>query len=321
MGGSTYSRGTYDANATHRAKTGKSAFAHTAAINSGSISAGIHAQMDPRKFKLREARDSDAHPESMPVIIAFDETGSMGEIPVLLQQKLSTLMACLVKQGIDHPQICFSAIGDARNHEAAPCQTGQFESGNEMEDDLSRIYLERNGGGQRRESYELFAYWAARHTVTDSWEKRGKKGYIFFIADEMPFDTVSREDVKTYIGDSLERDIPTTQIFAELSEKWNVFMLFPRSAGYASTPEHMECWKNLLGERALWLEDNNAVSETIALVVALTEGVTDFDNGIAVTRHLSDKKAAQATEKSLVLYATHGGDKSPVVQASGSRVL
>ena len=33
--------------------------------------------MDPKQIRVREARDSEAHPESFPVIIALDQTGSM----------------------------------------------------------------------------------------------------------------------------------------------------------------------------------------------------------------------------------------------------
>lgn len=39
--------------------------------------------MDLTKSKthIRESRDSEEHPESLPVFIALDETGSMGSIP------------------------------------------------------------------------------------------------------------------------------------------------------------------------------------------------------------------------------------------------
>ena len=49
---------------------------------------------------------------------------------------------------------------------------GQFESGNEIEDDLSRIFLEGGGGGQQTESYELALYFLARKTKTDCFEQR-----------------------------------------------------------------------------------------------------------------------------------------------------
>lgn len=36
--------------------------------------------------------------------------------------------------------------------------------------------------GREKESYELAAYFLARHTATDAWEKRGQRGYVFIIS-------------------------------------------------------------------------------------------------------------------------------------------
>ena len=37
------------------------------------------------------------------------------------------------------------------------------------------------------ESYELAMYFMARHTALDCHEKRGKRGYLFIIGDEMAY--------------------------------------------------------------------------------------------------------------------------------------
>ena len=120
----------------------------------------------------------------------FDVTGSMRTVPRVLQTKLPQLLGLLLRKGYaSDPQIMFGAIGDA-TCDRVPLQVGQFESDNRMDDDLGRIVLEGGGGGQMTESYELAMYFMARHTVTDCCEKRGRRGYLFIIGDELAYPQV-----------------------------------------------------------------------------------------------------------------------------------
>lgn len=107
--------------------------------------------MDLTKSKthIRESRDSEEHPESLPVFIALDETGSMGSIPdKMIRDYLPKLMDSIIDSiGVKHPQILFMGVGD---HECdyCPCQVGQFESSTvAINQCLSKIYLEGRGGG------------------------------------------------------------------------------------------------------------------------------------------------------------------------------
>ena len=88
------------------------------------------------------------------------------------------------------------------------------QAGAGFDDDLARFFLERGGGGQQTESYELAAYFMARHTSIDCFEKRGEKGYLFLIGDEEFYPKVMRGEVAGIIGDRLQGDIPTRDIFA-----------------------------------------------------------------------------------------------------------
>jgi len=99
---------------------------------------------------------------------------------------------------------------------------------------------------------------------------------VFFIGDEMPYDAVQRSHVTKLIGDKLESDIPTAQIFAELQEKFEVFFLFQAQGSYAAA-QILPTWQKLLGERALVLEDPAAVCEFIAGVLGILEGGLDAD--------------------------------------------
>lgn len=80
------------------------------------------------KDKVREARDSEEHPNSFPIIIALDVTGSMGRIPYeLITEGFPKLMKKIMDEGVQDLQVCFVGIGDHYT-DRAPIQVGQFES-------------------------------------------------------------------------------------------------------------------------------------------------------------------------------------------------
>jgi hypothetical protein len=230
--------------------------------------------MNPYKV-TRESRDSDEHPTSLSIGVIFDVTGSMGRVPRVLQTKLGSLMRLLIQKGyVEHPQILFGAVGDAYT-DRVPLQIGQFESGLEMDDDLGKIYLEGGGGGQVHETYELPIYFFARHTSIDCYEKRGLKGYLFTIGDELPYNVVRKQHVAQLIGDRLESDIPIQAIIVEVQERYEYFHIIPTNTSHGRTARVQNRWKDLLGERVLILDDEAAVCETIALTIGLCEGMID----------------------------------------------
>jgi len=305
-----WSTSTYAARAATKKAAGQTAFHYsdTALRTVPRDQLKAHDLLDPKSVNkagahdgqnIREAYDNSEHPESLAIAVLFDVTGSMGRIPQVLQQKLPDLHGLLMRKSyVTDPQILFGAIGDA-NTDRVPLQIGQFEADNRMDEQLENILLEGGGGGQVHESYELGLYYMARHTDLDCLNKRGKKGYLFLMGDEMPYGTVSREQVKKHIGDDLAEDIPVSDIVAELEEKFEVFFLFVSQGAYEAS-RIMPAWQELLGERVLILDDADAVCETIALTLGLLEGITDLENGVGDLTDISnDAKAAAAAGKAL----------------------
>jgi hypothetical protein len=306
MGGTSWSDRDYQDRQSTRAATGQSAFQHDAAVKaSGRVV--IHAAMD-LKGKIRESRDSDAHPKSHAIAVVFDVTGSMGGIPVILQKKLGQLMRVLLtKNYVSDPQILFGAVGDASGYapDLVPLQIGQFESGLEMDDDLGKIILEGGGGGQNRESYELLPYVFARKTSIDCFEKRGDKGYLFTIGDERPYLHVSAAQVEALIGDKLEADITLEQMVKEVEAKYHWFHIVA-TTGTSQGCDAVGVWKGFLGERVLELPDPAAVCETIAMTIGLVEGgIDDLQAGADdLASHGLDKGALAHAANALVPYST-----------------
>lgn len=275
MGSGIWSTDVYSAAASYRAAKGASAFAYS---DSGARSA--HPDLDPHKVALRESRDSDEHPNSLAVAVLFDVTGSMRGVPRTLQTKLPDLLGLLLRKGYaTDPQILFGAIGDA-TCDRAPLQVGQFESDNRMDEHLGRILLEGGGGGQMSESYELAMYFMARHTSIDCFEKRGRRGYLFIIGDELPYPQVKRREVERVIGERLRRDIPTKDLVAELTRIYDVYYILPAGSSYAGDSRVLAAWRELLGQNVLELDDLDAVCETIALTVGLGEDAIDLREGL-----------------------------------------
>jgi hypothetical protein len=230
---------------------------------------------------MRESRDSGEHPQSLAIAVLFDVTGSMRGVPRALQAKLPQLLGLLLRKGyVAHPQIMFGAIGDA-TCDRAPLQVGQFESDNRMDDDLSRILLEGGGGGQKTESYELALYFMARHTATDCYERRGRRGYLFIIGDEMAYPRVKPAEVREVIGDGLQAQVPLTALMAEVTAKWDTYYILPAGASYVGDAQVLGFWRDLLGQNVIELADLDAVCETIALTVGLGEDAISLDDGLA----------------------------------------
>jgi hypothetical protein len=281
MGTTRWSDDHYHDRAKLRMRTGKDAFEYDHAVRTGEADRAVHAKMNPRGVKVRESRDSDAHPESHGVAVLFDVTGSMQSVPRVLQAHLPQLMGLLIRKGyLDHPQILTGAIGDA-TCDAAPLQVGQFESGIEIEEDLGRLYLEGGGGGHITESYELALYFMARHTAMDCYEKRGRRGYLFVIGDEIPYANVNAREVRSVIGDRPQSSIPVEEVVGELQRTFDVYHVLPKMTANWKNPLVHRRWVDLLGQNALRLDEPAAICELIASTIGIAEGKVDLE-------HLSD---------------------------------
>ena len=323
MGGGSWDQKLYSQSASYRASTGQQNFAYSHDTMSKSTDEWVpHDDLDPKKIKdsvnhVRESRDSAEHPESRAVITIFDVTGSMEQVPEVLQKKLEKLMTIIMmKGGLEHPQICVGAVGDAVT-DHIPFQIAQFESDNKIDEHLRKIVLEGNGGGQIHESYALAAYFAAKLTAIDCFEKRGQKGYLFITGDEMPYDVTTKDQIKKIFGIKEEADIATDQIFKEAAEKYEIYFILPNQTSYYKYPSVNEAWRALLGDHLLRLEDPNAICELIASTIAVNEGIDVNDVAGSLKAAGADPKAIDSVTRALSKVTT----TAPVKGAKSSGAL
>jgi len=225
----------------------------------------LDQEMDPRGITLREARDSDDHPESVPVIIGLDVTGSMGKIPHQMVQKgLPHMMDKIITNGVPHPQLLFMGIGD---HECdqAPLQVGQFESGDQLLDKwLTTLWIEGRGGANDGESYLLAWYFAHKYTKHDALDKRNDRGVLFTIGDEPTLDILPVASQKKIMGDGKYKIINAKSILEKAKEKYEIFHLHILQGHNGMNKSIQEGWKELLGDNAIMVEDHTKVAEIIA---------------------------------------------------------
>ena len=233
----------------------------------------IDPLMDPKKIIIRECRDSTTHPLTVPTFLGLDDTGSMKDIPEkLIRYKLGTLIETMLKHGIQDPVVLFAAVGDHECDEY-PLQIGQFESGTvELNKWLTSVYLEGGGGGNAGESYLLAWYAAARYTSLDSFEKRGKKGYMFTVGDEATLRSLPNSAIKEIFGTSEASTVSVEQILKEAQQKYHVFHIHCTEGSNGRSTSVIQSWKDLLGQNLIQLDNSDDLAETIASTIAVMEG-------------------------------------------------
>lgn len=327
MGGGKWSDAAYTASVKRSVDSGVDKFAYSSKVESGVVSKAAHESLDPKKFKagIREARDSTEHPHSKPVFIGLDVTGSMRDVPRMIQGKLPALMGLLVRKGyLADPAICMSAIGDA-NYDRVPLQVGQFESGIEIDDDISNIYMEGGGGGNMHESYELAIFFLAICAQSDAWDKRQEKGYAFIICDEELEPVLRKEHVVDVFGSSmgLEGDVSTADLMAKVLERWELYVIIPKMTSHFSDPKYSKRWRELLNERVLNLDDPNGICELIASTIGILEENADMDSlvGDLVGAGVSSSTAESVSRALATVGSGAGRGISDVSKAPGLAAL
>lgn len=169
---------------------------------------------------MRECVDSDEHPETIPVILALDVTGSMGSAAEAVAKQLNDIMTELYKS-VKDVEFCIMAIGDL-SYDDAPIQMGQFESDIRIAEQLEKVYFERGGGCNAWESYTAAWYMGLNHTKLDCWN-RGKKGIIITMGDEPMNPYLPMRPLARVTGDNIQGDINTKSLYEAVTKKFDVY--------------------------------------------------------------------------------------------------
>lgn len=233
--------------------------------------------LDPALVTVRESCDSEDSPESQPIIIGLDVTGSMGNIAnFMAAEGLGNLMSRIIEtKPIAYPHLMFMAIGDVLT-DRSPLQVSQFEADNRILNQLLDIFVEGNGGGNNTESYDLAWHFAAMRTRIDSMLKRNKKGYLFTIGDELTPHGLSIPSLRRVYNNGVgEEGYTPTESLALAQKSYNVFHLiiaegdYPNRKGLGTV---CRSWYELMGRKAVLVTNYLHITDIIIAVIRVNEG-------------------------------------------------
>lgn len=181
----------------------------------------IDPSLDPRNFTVRECVNSEEHPNTIPVILGLDVTGSMGEACSETAAALGTIIMNLYKKFQDI-EFCMMGIGDLA-YDDAPIQMSQFESDIRIAESLDKIYMEHGGGVNGFESYTVAWYMGVNRTKLDAVEKQGRKGIIITMGDEPLNPYLPARYLNSFVNGTEETDVETKELYRQASQKFDIF--------------------------------------------------------------------------------------------------
>ncbi len=243
----------------------------------------VDEKLDPRNVKvgkgervgmqLRESIISDANPNPTPIILGLDVTGSMGQVAhQIAVDELPKLMTQIHETNVvSDPHVMFMGIDDVFAQGHGALQVSYFEPDLRIVEQLRKMWLVGNGGGNGSESYDLAWYFASRYTYLEGLEKQGRKGFLFTFGDEpAPYQPLTPNELETIFGPGVYEKTTPQAILEQAQKKFNVFHInVERGRVY---PDVRSSWTEMLGTNAIFLNDPSKLTEVVLATMAISQG-------------------------------------------------
>lgn len=264
MGGGSYSSRDF---VSYSKSMRKSVDTKTMRVTSGQTwsASSMKETMNP-KNKIRECINTSEHPNTVPVILALDVTGSMGSACQETAAALGAMMDKLYKKFKDI-EIMVMGVGDFEC-DYSPLQVSQFESDVRVAKQLDEIWMEHHGGGNNWESYTAPWFFGLYRTKLDAYDKQGRKGIIITMGDEALNPDLPENRIVEYFGrpEGAEEfgSLKTPDLYKAASKKFDIYHIsvndsetsYSRNKKSIEDPDvffykdkNMKGFKQLLGER------------------------------------------------------------------------
>lgn len=251
----------------------------------------IHSSCNPTRW----ADDKLECIARNPIVFGLDVTGSMGEWTKIIYDKMPMFYGQIMMQKyLEDPSISFCAIGDHGGDEA-PLQCTEFGRGNEIDQLISKVYLEGNGQGNGIEGYEMCAYFYDQRVDLSSHELP----FLFITGDEGFYSELSDVKISSLVGvPPIQKKLHGKDILQSAAKKYNLFHIKKRYDGQNADSIHKQ-WEDAIGkERILKIKTPKACIDIILGAIALTSGKRTLDEYIKdlIERGQSTDRVAEVTE-------------------------
>ena len=227
-----------------------------------------------------------------PVVFGFDVTGSMGNLPKIIYDKMPLIAGQIVECGyLRDAQMSLAAIGDVQS-DSAPVQIGDFAKVRTLDDWLKRIWLEGKGGGNGGESYEYTAYFYAKYCDIPN----ATTPFFLITGDEDYRETLYESELAKHFGGK-HKTTTAKKVIAELKKKFkgNVFLIH-REYAQGDDARIVSHWEELLGEeRVIRLGSDPAIADVTLGLFAIMSGSRTLDEYLDDMKTKRDK--AQTEER------------------------
>ena len=297
MGGGSYSISSF---ATYSASAGKAYDIKTNRISGQTFKATQLKEVLNPKGKIRECCNSEEHPNTVPVILALDVTGSMGAACTETAEALSQIMKTLYDKFKD-VEICVMGVGDFECDDA-PLQVSQFESDVRVAQQLDQIWMEHGGGGNNYESYTAPWVYGLYRTKLDAYNKQGRKGIIITMGDEPLNPDLPAGTVKDYLGSADGADqfgsFETSKLYEEASKKFDIFHIAVDDSSSSYNWHRADAQATfipILGDRFKESSINN-LGKTIC------ECIEESINGNSPAEHMKENTKLQTDDTGAIVW-------------------
>ena len=259
MGGSSYDRDVYSSSSSGAWSGNFGSDAAKSAFRSTSLEDSLFPHGRTLKSNAR-----------VPILVMLDVTGSNIDFARIVYDKMPMFYGQIEQQNyLDDFDVAICAVGDAYS-DRYPLQIPEFGKGIEIDSWLTKLVLEGCGGGQKCESYELAAYYLAKHFEF----REDAEPIVFFLADESPYAEVSASQVRRYVDDEpVEDQKPFATLAARLRNRL-FLILNPYCGGYKDEDIYSD-WRRVVDPEHIVRFDcgqEKSIVDTLLGIIALSYG-------------------------------------------------